>query len=130
MDFSKITQSLDAAEAKAKELGASVSIAIVDNYGVLAGFRRMEGAIKISPRFAMTKAYTAGTIGLTTGDMEGYSLEGKPYYGIESIFGGELTTIAGGVPIMHEKTLVGAVGVGGSTDVSQDAEIAKAAVFA
>lgn len=127
MDYSKVKKALEAAEAKAKELGTNVSIAIVDEYGDLVGFSRMEGAMKISPKFAIAKAYTAGTIGMATSDMAKYAEEGKPYQGLDSIFGGELTTIAGGVPVKIGDKLVGGVGVGGSYDVSQDAECAKTA---
>ncbi|MDO8564173.1 MAG: heme-binding protein [Nanoarchaeota archaeon] len=128
MDYSKTKEALEKAEAKAKELGQNVSIAIVDDYGDLVAFSRMEGAIKISPRFAITKAFTAGTLGMATADLGPYALEGKPYYGINTILSGELTTIAGGIPIKKGDKLVGGVGVGGSYDVKQDAEIAKIAV--
>lgn len=128
MDYSKVKKALEAAEHKAKELGISVSTAVVDQYGDLVAFSRMEGAIKISPKFAMAKAYTAGTIGLPTEDIAKYAGEGKPYYGVTSLFGGELTTIAGGLPIKHGEKLVGGVGVGGSYDVSQDLECAKVAL--
>lgn len=130
MDYSKTKDALVAAENKAKELGIDVSIAVVDEYGCLIGFSRMEKAIKISPKFAIAKAYTSGTIGLSTGDMEAYAAEGKPYYGITSIFGGELTTIAGGLPVMLNNKLAGGIGVGGSTDVNQDVECAKSALAA
>lgn len=130
MDYSKIKKALEAAEAKAKELGIGVSIAVVDEYGDLVAFSRMEGAIKISPRFAMAKAYTAGTLGIATEDISQYAGEGKPYYGINSILGGELTTICGGLPIKAGDKLIGGVGVGGGYDVKQDAECAKVAVEA
>jgi uncharacterized protein GlcG (DUF336 family) len=113
---------------KAKELNIAVSIAVVDNNGILMAFAKMDGSISISPRFAFAKAYTSGTIGLPTSGMAGYAEEGKPYYGLTSIFGGELTTIAGGLPIMEDGKLIGGIGVGGSTDVTQDEEIAKSAV--
>lgn len=128
MDYSKIRKAIEASEAKAKDLGIAVSTAIVDQYGDLVAFSRMEGAIKISPKFAIAKAYTAGTIGMPTADMAAYAGEGKPYQGMTALFGGELTVIAGGLPIKSADKLAGGVGVGGSADVSQDVECAKAAL--
>lgn len=130
MDYAKIKKAIEASEAKAKQLGIAVSTAIVDQYGDLVAFSRMEGAIKISPKFAIAKAYTAGTIGMATADMAGFAGEGKPYQGMTDLFGGELTVIAGGLPIKDGEKLVGGVGVGGSADVSQDVECAKAALAA
>lgn len=130
MDLSKAKKIIEAVEVKAKELGVQVSIAVVDQYGDLLAFERMDGAIKISPDFAKTKAYTAGTIGLATADMAPYAEEGKPYFGMASLFGGRLTTIAGGLPIMDGEKLVGGLGVGGSHDVAQDVECAKAGLEA
>ena len=130
MDRAKVRKAIEASEIKAKELGIAVSTAIVDEYGDLLAFSRMEGAIKISPKFALAKAYTAGTIGMATADMAAYAVEGKPYYGMDALFGGELTTIAGGLPIKADDKLVGGIGVGGSADVSKDVECAKAALEA
>lgn len=128
MDYAKVKKALEASETKAKELGIAVSTAIVDQYGDLVAFSRMEGAIKISPKFAIAKAYTAGTIGMATADMAGFAGEGKPYQGMTDLFGGELTVIAGGLPIKDGNKLAGGVGVGGSADVGQDVECARAAL--
>lgn len=111
---------------KASQLKVTVSVAVVDQNGSLVNFRKMDGAFAVSHKFAIAKAFTSGTLGMATGDMEPYALPGKPYYGIESLSGGEFTTIAGGLPIKDEKGIViGGIGVGGSYDVNQDVECAQ-----
>ena len=126
----KAKKALEAAEKKAGEIGVAVSIVIVDDHGTHIAMSRMDGAITISPRFAHAKAFTSASIGMPTSAVGPYAGEGKPYFGINTVLGGELTPVAGGIPVMIDGKLVGAVGVGGSQDVTQDEEIAKAAVEA
>jgi len=124
----KAKQALEASEAKAKELGITVSTAIVDDYGVLIAISKMDGALHISPKYAFAKAYTAANLCFPTGDLEQYAGEGKPYFGFNTLFGGELTAIAGGLPTKMHGKVIGAVGVGGSADVSQDVQCSQEAV--
>jgi uncharacterized protein GlcG (DUF336 family) len=119
---------LEASEQKARELGISVSTVVVDTHGSIIAASRMDGAIPISPRFAYAKAFTSASVGFPSEGLAQYAGEGKPYFGITDVLGGELTPIAGGVPVMKDGKLVGGVGVGGSTDVGQDADCAKTAV--
>jgi uncharacterized protein GlcG (DUF336 family) len=128
MTLEKAIMALRSSEAKARELGIVVSTAVVDDYGVLVAFSRMDGALHVSPRFAHAKAFTAAALGMPSGDVAAYAGEGKPFFGVNTSFGGEMMIIAGGLPVKMEGLVVGAVGVGGSTDVNQDVECAKAAV--
>ena len=124
----KAQEALKASETKAKELGITVSTAIVDEYGVLLAFSRMDGALKVSPRFSQAKARTSAGLGLPSGDVANYAGEGKPYFSVNTSFNGEFMVIAGGLPVKTNGKLVGGVGVGGSLDVNQDVQCAQEAV--
>jgi uncharacterized protein GlcG (DUF336 family) len=124
----KAKKALEASEKKAEELGIAVTTVVVDEHGSIISVSRMDKAINISPRFAYSKAFTSSNLGLPSEGLEPYAAEGKPYFGINTLFGGELTTIAGGLPVKIGNKLVGGVGVGGSTDTAQDSQCAQEAV--
>jgi uncharacterized protein GlcG (DUF336 family) len=126
----KALEAIKAAEKKAKDLGITISTVVVDDHGVVIAEKRMDGALVISPDFAYAKAYTSAVLKMPTSGLGEYAAPEKPYFGINDLFGGKLTTIAGGVPVMKGEKVVGAIGVGGSADVSQDEECAKAAAGA
>ncbi len=123
----KAKKALEASEKKAVQIGTAVTTVIVDEHGSIIAASRMDGAIPISPRFALNKAFTSANLGMPTEAIAEYATEGKPYYGLNTLFGGKLTTMAGGAPIFKDKKIVGGVGVGGSQDVSQDAQCAQEA---
>ncbi len=121
-------KALEASEKKAREIGIAVTTVIVDEHGSIIAVSRMDGAYFISPEFAYAKAYTAAMLKIPTGDLEPYAEQGKPYYGITSMFGGKLTVVAGGIPVMISGKIAGAVGVGGSANPQQDLQCAQEAV--
>lgn len=126
--LAKAKKALEAAEKKAEELGVAVSVAVVDEHGVLIAASKMENAFLISPKFAFEKAFTSANLMLPTESLLAYAADNKPYFGVNTLFGGQLTAIAGGLPVKMNKKVVGAVGVGGSADTSQDVACSKEAV--
>lgn len=124
----KAQKALAASEKKAAELGLAVTTAIVDEHGEVIALSRMDGALVVSPGYALSKAYTSAVLKLPTDAIAAYATAGKPYYGFNTLFGGKMTSIAGGVPVMHGGKVIGGIGVGGSADTQQDLLCAQEAL--
>lgn len=129
LSLEKARNAVAASEAEAKKLSIAVTTAVVDGSGNILLVSRMDGALTVSPKFALAKAYSSGTLGMPTGDMAGFTLPGKPYYGLSDL-DKKFTTMAGGLPIKMGNQLVGGIGVGGSYDTSQDVACAQAGLKA
>jgi uncharacterized protein GlcG (DUF336 family) len=120
---------LDAAIAAAEEQGTKMDVAVVDAGGNLKAFARMDGAWLGSIDIATTKARTARYFDLPTEELGALSQPGGPLYGIEVSNGG-LITFPGGLPLTAEDgTVIGAIGVSGST-VEDDRAVAAAGAAA
>src|SRR5262245_32441073 len=120
---------LAAAEAKAVSLGISYCVAVVDAGGHLVAFLRQDGALIGSVDLAIGKAATARIFDKTTSDLATLAQSGKPLFGIQESNGGQVVIFGGGVPVVLDGTIVGAVGASAGT-VEQDIEVAKAAIGA
>jgi uncharacterized protein GlcG (DUF336 family) len=120
---------LAAAIAAAEEQGTLMDIAVVDAGGNLKAFARMDGAWLGSIDIAVTKARTARYFDMPTEAIGELSQPGGPLYGIEHSNGG-LITFPGGLPLTSpDGTVVGAIGVSGST-VEDDRAVAEAGLAA
>ena len=116
---------LQAAKRKAAEIGTLMDIAVVDAGGNLKAFARMDGAWLGSVDIAIRKARTARFFDMNTGEIGKLSQPGGPLYGIEHSNGG-LITFPGGIPLKDVSgTVIGAVGVSGSS-VENDHAVAAA----
>ena len=114
-----------AAEAEAKANQWAVSIAIVDDGGHLLWLQRLDGAPPISAQIAPGKAQTAAV-----GRRESKVYEDMINGGRVSFLSAPLTaTLEGGVPIVVEGQVVGAIGVSGVKS-TEDAQIARAGIAA
>ena len=115
---------LDAAQRAAEARGARVVIAVVDPWGELVELRRTPGAQIASSRVAVDKARTAAIFVRPSREME------------EQVSGGRVGALAlhgaacliGGVPIVSDGEVVGAIGTSGETpDEDEAISIAGAA---
>ena len=115
---------LQAGLAKAVEIDALVSIAVVDASGELLAFVRMDGARLFSARATIKKAITSASQKLPSGY---FPKEGEVSMQIR--MDGDFTNVPGGFPIEVDGQVIGGVGAGGAK-TEQDVEVAKAALAA
>src|SRR6516164_6217270 len=116
---------VEAAYAKAQQLGVKMNIAVVDAGANLKGFARMDGAWLGSIDISIRKARTARFFDMPTGEIGKLSQPGGSLFNIEHSNGG-LITFPGGVPIVNAAgEIIGAIGVSGNT-VENDHKVATA----
>lgn len=115
---------LQGAIAKAETMQVPQCIAIVDTGGNLLAFIRMDGAKVLSQLSATQKAITAASSRVNTGGIPA-DVETK----LALATGGLLTNLKGGLPIVINGQVVGAVGVGSGTG-DQDVEVGMAGIAA
>lgn len=125
---------LQEAQAKAKAMQKNVNIAIVDDGGHPVLFVRMNDARPASSYTALTKAVSAATLRAPTGPFKSGDAEPNLLLNISlqnasAASGGHMTSLYGGVPIIVDGQVIGAVGVGGATG-EEDAQIARAGIEA
>src|SRR5882724_11875903 len=114
------------AMVKARELGVTENVAILDDGGNLKAFGRMDGAPILSIEIAQSKAYTA-LFGFPTHDFFNF-IQGDPSLlaGIPTL--ARVAAWGGGFPIKVGGEIVGAIGLSGAPTVQNDIDCAKAAL--
>ena len=117
---------VDAAVAKAKEIGVSENVAILDDGGNLKAFSRMDGTPIPAIEIAQNKAYTA-LFGVSTQDFFDF-IQGDPSLlaGIPTL--ARVAAYGGGFPMKVDGEIVGAIGVSGGPTVQTDVDCARAAL--
>ena len=127
-------RALVAARDRAAAFGVAENIAVVDDGGHLLTVARMDGARPASADTAITKAVSAALMRRETGPVfRGASLEDASFnLAIEhaaAASGGKLTILYGGIPIVIDGKIIGALGVGGGSE-EQDVSVGKAGAAA
>jgi uncharacterized protein GlcG (DUF336 family) len=117
---------LAAAEAHAKANNWAVTIAVADDGGHLLGMLRLDGAAPISSHIAPAKAHTAA-VGRRESRVFEESINSGRYAFLSAP--GMTGMLEGGVPIVADGQVVGAVGVSG-VKANEDAQTAAAGIAA
>ncbi|MDE2474157.1 MAG: heme-binding protein [Alphaproteobacteria bacterium] len=112
--------------AFAKQKNVAVSVAIMDPFGEMIYFERMDGQGKLNTSTAILKAKTALVTRASTHLVMNNVLQGNVSDFRAGYWNGEFAN-KGGLPIIAEDQFLGAIGVGGS---NVDEECAQAALEA
>lgn len=114
-----------AGEAEARTNGWNVALAIVDANGGLIYFQKLDETQPGSIAVAQAKARTAALFKRPSKALEDSVAAGKQgFLAVEGV-----VPIQGGLPVIVESKVIGAVGVSGVTS-AQDEQVAQAALAA
>lgn len=101
---------IETAHRVAKRGRWDIAVAVVDASGVLVALERTDGAIGISPSVAEGKARTAALLRAPSSEFEQFVNHGKPSF----LATPGVLPLEGGVPIVLDGVVIGAVGVSGA----------------
>ena len=126
--LTKAHECIERGIAKARELGFTVAVAVVDDAGHLVACDRTDGALWVTPEIARAKANAAAAFQASTHDLEDRFTK-------RALFAGGVTALGdyqfvfgrGAVPIVEDGRITGAVGVSGAVPADNDHTIADAA---
>ncbi|BDW85818.1 GlcG/HbpS family heme-binding protein [Roseicyclus marinus] len=119
------------ARAKGREMGLKpLSVCVLDAGGNLLAFEREDGASPGRFEIARAKAYGAVMLGMP-GSAQMARAEAQAYFmaAVNGAFGGKVVPVPGGVLVLRDGAVVGAVGVTGDTS-DNDAAAAVAGIAA
>ena len=115
-----------AAAAEARKSGAGGAIAVVDAGGNLLYLERLDHTFAAAANISIGKARSAANFERDTRIFEDAIKNGR----LSLVANPELLPLQGGVPVVVDGAVVGAVGVAGAKSAQQDEDIAKAAALA
>jgi glc operon protein GlcG len=118
---------IDAAVSEATAMGVRATVVTVDESGVLKELFRMDDVPLVSVQTALNKAYAAAAIGMPPDEF--YAAIESDGAAVASFAGRPgLALIAGGLPVLADGRVAGAIGVAGAMTGAEDRRIAEAAV--
>ena len=125
--LARARQALAAAQAEAKKNNWNVVVAVVDSGGHLVAFERMDTTQTGSVEVALAKAKTAAAFRRPSKAFQDNIAAGGD--GLRMLALPGAIPIEGGIPLVIEGKIIGAIGVSGVTS-AQDGQIARAGAAA
>jgi glc operon protein GlcG len=114
-----------AANQEALRHGWAICVAVVDLSGELVALEKADAAIGISAAVATGKARTAALLQAPSKQFEDFINQGKPSF----LSTPNTTALEGGIPLIYNGQVIGAVGVSGAHGAN-DSQVAQAAADA
>jgi glc operon protein GlcG len=111
----------EAANAVAAERGVEPVIAVVDAGGDLVYLLRPDGAQVASANVSVDKARTAAIYRRPSKDFEDQASNGRP----SALHLARAVPLQGGIPILKDGEVAGAIGVSGASSADEDQELAE-----
>jgi len=118
---------IEAAEQEAAKINVPMVISIVDAGGNLVACHRMDEALLVSVDIAQNKAWTSVAMKMPTENLAQATGSGNELFGINTTNNGRVVIFGGGIPLIEDNQIIGAVGVSGGS-VKEDIQVAQAAV--
>ena len=119
---------ISAGQRAAAAEGLALAFAVVDAGGHLVALHRMDGAPWIAPEVALGKAWTAAAYGVPSASQGEKMRELHAFSAaISAATGGRYTPQIGGLPIVEDDEVIGAMGASGGTG-QQDEDAVRAAL--
>lgn len=123
-------KAVKAAQAKARELGAAMTVTVVDAGGRLVLSARGDGTGFFTPETSRAKAVAAAAFRRSTKEMAKLRDTSPAFWGnVAAIVGGQALPSIGAVPLFSDGKVIGAIGCGGGTG-DQDHACAEAGAAA
>ena len=113
-------------EAETRDL--SLAAAVVDSAGHVLASQRMDGTALGAMQLAIGKAYTAASWATPSGEFSDSTQPGGDDWGWNTT-DARIVVYAGGIPLLADGELVGAIGASGGT-AAEDEQCVKAAASA
>jgi uncharacterized protein GlcG (DUF336 family) len=125
LPLSLATEAAQAAVAACREKGFHISVAVTDQDGLVRALLRDDAAGPHTLDSSVKKAYTAASLGISTGVLTKIMLDHPDATGLRDM-NDRILIMQGGLPIKAGAEVIGGIGVGGTPGGDTDEACARA----